>query len=101
MNVVADRPAASYRAGDALALDVHVVSDLRTPLPGAVVRASLTWPGGSHEWRWQGDVDPDSCVRVGTVQAVAPDASGDLILDLALEHPDVKATNRYVADLRG
>ena len=29
--------------------------------------AKLSWPGGSHAWRWGGDVPPDSCVRVGTV----------------------------------
>ncbi|HET7654247.1 MAG TPA: hypothetical protein VFK42_14510 [Acidimicrobiales bacterium] len=99
--VVADRPAAAYRAGDALALDVHVVSDLRVPLSAGVVTARLSWSGGSHEWRWTGDVDADTCVRVGTIQAVAPDAPGDLVLDLSFEHDEVKVTNRYVSQLRG
>jgi beta-mannosidase len=98
--VVADRPAESYRAGDPLALDVHVVSDLRVPLTGGVVTARLSWAGGSHEWQWTGDVDADACVRIGTIQAVAPDAPGDLVLDLSFEHDEVKATNRYVAALR-
>jgi beta-mannosidase len=98
--VVADRPSASYRPGDALALDVHVVSDLRVPLPGGVVTARLTWPGGSHEWRWQGDVASDTCVRIGTVQAIAPDVAGELVLDLAFDHPEAKATNRYASEIR-
>lgn len=97
--VVADRPDAAYRPGDALALDVHVVSDLRRALEGAVVRATLRWSGGSHEWAWQGDVDADSCVRVGTVQAVVPDAAGPLSLELVLEHDEAKAANRYEATI--
>ena len=92
---MADRPAASYRPGDSLALDVHVVSDLRVPLNDGVVTASLRWPGGSHEWRWAGDVGPDSCLLVGTVQAVVPDAPGPLTLDLVLEHSLAGAANRY------
>jgi beta-mannosidase len=99
--VVADRPAASYRPGDALALDVHVVSDLRAPLAEAVVRATLHWTGGSHTWAWVGDVPADTCVRVGTVQAVVPDAPGPLRLELELEHPDAKAANRYESVIEG
>jgi len=83
------------RPGDALALDIHVVSDLRTPLTGAVVRAVLSWPGGEHSWAWEGDVGPDDCVRVGTVQAIVPDAEGACVLQLTMEHPAVTTTNRY------
>ena len=98
--VVADRPAAVYRPGDAIALDVHVVSDLRAPIDGGVVTARLSWgDGGAHTWRWQGDVPADSCVRVGTVQAIAADTPGTLVLDLTFEHDDVKATNRYVSEI--
>ena len=93
--VVADRPAAMYTPGTPLALDVHVVSDLRTGLMGAVVRARLSWPGGDHAWGWEGDIPADDCVRVGTVQAVVPDAAGPLVLDVTLEHPEAKAANRY------
>jgi beta-mannosidase len=93
--VVADRPAPSYAPGEAIALDVHVVSDLRTPLTGAVVRAALTWSGGEHQWAWTGDVPADACVRVGTIQAVAPDQPGELRLDLELVHAEAKAANTY------
>jgi beta-mannosidase len=98
--VVADRLAASVRPGDALALDVHVVSDLRTPLDGVVAHAHLSWPGpgGEHEWRWQGDVPADDCVRVGTIQFVVPDAAdgSELVLALETTGPAVaRATNRY------
>jgi hypothetical protein len=64
------------------------------------VVARLSWPSGSHEWRWQGDAPADSCVRVGTVQAVVPDAPGTLVLELTLEHDDVKATNRYESTIQ-
>jgi beta-mannosidase len=95
--VVADRLPAEVRAGDALALDVHVVSDLRRPLPGTEVHARLTWDGGEHSWRWRGDVDADDCVRVGTVQAIVPDAPGPLTLELRCTHLEGRADNRYTA----
>ena len=90
--VVADRLPASVAAGRPLALDVHVVSDLRTPVDGARVTAQVTWPGGEHTWRWRGDVGADECVRVGTLQLVVPDlgpdVAGVLALDLELRLPD-------------
>jgi hypothetical protein len=74
---------------------VHVVSDLRVALEATEVRARLTWPGDEHGWRFHGDVPADSCVRVGMVRFVVPDAPGELVLDLELESGDVVATNRY------
>ena len=44
--VVADRLPATVTPGDALALDVHVVSDLRVAVDDARVTARLRWPGG-------------------------------------------------------
>jgi hypothetical protein len=84
--------------GDHLALDVHVVSDLRQPL-GARVEARMSWPGGDHRWRWEGDVGADDCVRVGTVQFVVPDASGPLVLGLTLTAGEIEATNHYQATI--
>ena len=94
--VVADRPAASYQPGQPLALDVHVVSDLRTELAGEVA-ATLAWPGGEHRWGWEGVVGPDSCARVGTMQAIVPDATGELTLHLELSAGEMTAINRYVS----
>jgi beta-mannosidase len=98
--VVADRLPASVAAGDPLALDVHVVSDRRYPIDDAQVTASLSWPDGGHTWRWGGEIGADTCVRVGTIQAMVPDlgpdATGVLALDLELQLPDGEAvTNRY------
>jgi beta-mannosidase len=93
--VVADRLPPAVAPGDALALDVHVVSDLRAAIDDAQVTARLTWPGGAHGWRWVGDVPADACARVGTLQLVVPDAGVDdgaappvLALDLELRLPD-------------
>jgi len=97
--VVADRPAARYSPGDALALDVHIVNDLRKPVQGQV-RARLQWTGGAEEWRWEGEVPEDDCVRVGTVQAVVPDATGPLTLSLALVG-EVAVANRYDSVIAG
>jgi len=97
--VVADRPPPAVKPGDTLGLDIHVVSDLRRPLEGAVVKATVSWDGGSHAWRWQGDVPADSCVRVGTVSLVVPDAGGPLGLDLDLAAGDTAASNRYRAEI--
>ncbi|MCU1379211.1 MAG: putative glycosidase [Acidimicrobiales bacterium] len=95
--VVADRLPATVRPGETLALDVHVVSDLRQPLGPARVDAALSWPSGSHDWHWEGEVPADGCVRVGTLQAVVPDEPGELILDLAVHTAEQAATNRYTA----
>ena len=97
--VVADRLPESVPVGTALALDVHVVSDVRRLLEGTICTANLRWPGGSHSWRWGGDVPPDSCVRVGTIQFVVADQPGELWLDLVVEHGDEVATNRYVSTI--
>jgi beta-mannosidase len=77
--VVADRLPAAVAPGDALALDVHVVSDRRLDLSGHL-DVELRWEGGAHRWHFEGDVPADSCVRVGTVQAEVPDAPGELVL---------------------
>jgi len=82
-----------------LALDLHVVNDLHHALGGAVVTAELRWRGGSHTWRFGGDVPADDCVRVGIVRFIAPDAPGSIELDLTLDAGTVAATNRYVAEI--
>ena len=93
--VVSDRPASSYTPGQAVTLQVHVVSDLRRALPGAAVTARLSGPGLDREWRWAGDVPADSCVHVGAVRAVAPERPGPLVLELELVAGDLTARNRY------
>jgi hypothetical protein len=93
--VIADPLPATVAPGEPLALDVHVVNDLRRAIERATVVARLSWPGGGHEWRWQGDVDADSCALVGTVQALAPSAPGPLALELHLAGVGVDAANAY------
>ncbi|HAP77947.1 MAG TPA: hypothetical protein DCR14_17925 [Acidimicrobiaceae bacterium] len=97
--VVADPMPPEVIAGEAIALDVHVVSDLRHALDDVRCTATLRWPGGSHQWAFTGSVPPDECVRVGMVRFVVPDATGELWLDLTLEHPEVTATNRSTSTL--
>ena len=95
--VVADRLPASIAPGQRLGLDVHVVSDLRGPIDGAVLDARVRWPGGGHEWRWEGDIAADSCVHVGRIDCEVPSLTGALGLDLTLEAGEVSATNHYEA----
>ena len=97
--VVADQPPATVAPGDSLALDVHVVSDLRRPLEAVVVDARLTWEGGCRRWRWRGAVPADGCVRVDTISVVVPDAPGRLVLDLDLADGRVRGRNRYCAEI--
>ena len=102
---VADRLPEGLSAGEGFALDIHVVSDRRDPIEGAELTATLSWPHDRHAWRWRGDAPADSCVRVGTIQAVAPamtahDAAGALVLELELRLPDGETvTNRYESTL--
>jgi beta-mannosidase len=93
--VVADRPPAALDPGQAVALDVHVVSDLRHPLQRVEVAADLTWDGGRRSWRWRGDVPADAVVRVGHVQFVTPDVPGDVGLDLRCVYPGGATVNSY------
>jgi beta-mannosidase len=97
--VVADRLPGRVAPGATLGLDVHVISDVHRLLEGIGCTATLRWPGGSHTWHWQGDAPPDSCVRIGTIGFVVPDAPGELWLDLAIVHGDEVATNRYEASI--
>ncbi|MEX2659746.1 MAG: hypothetical protein WD232_08615 [Acidimicrobiales bacterium] len=92
--VVSERLPAAVTPGTALALDVHVVSDLRTELADAVVTATVRWDGGEHAWTWEGSVPADAVVRVGTVSVVVPEAPGELAVDLALAGPGTVAANR-------
>ncbi|MEY2406399.1 MAG: beta-mannosidase [Acidimicrobiaceae bacterium] len=96
--VVADRLPAVVHPGDALALDVHVVSDRHEALAACSVTAVLRWDGGEETWRWGGDVPADSCVRVGTAPIVVPDAHGPLTFSLELDGP-VHATNAYLSEI--
>ena len=95
--VTCDPPPPEVAPGEALALDVHVVSDLRTPLAGAEVSATVGWVGGSHTWRWTGDVPADDCVRVGTISLLVPDVPGPLTI--ALEHDGL--VNTYTSSVSG
>jgi beta-mannosidase len=106
--VVADRLPAEATSGDALALDVHIVNDLRTPVEGRVT-ARLSWPGGEHSWCFGGGVAADSCERVGTLQFVVPtlddpgpesDGPPTLRLDLTLDAGDHGIGNEYTATIR-
>jgi beta-mannosidase len=70
--ITADRLPEVITVGNAFSLDVHVVSDLRHPLRGGVATARLHWPGGEHLWQWQGEIGPDTVVRVGAVDLLVP-----------------------------
>jgi beta-mannosidase len=86
--VVADRLPAAVAPGDALALDVHVVNDLRRSLDGMTATVEARWTGGEHTWRYRGDVSADAVARIGTPQLVVPDAPGALTLSLTLTGAD-------------
>lgn len=95
--VVADRLAPTYHAGDTIYLNVHVVSDLRVPIGSGQVQAVLRWPGGSRAWSFEGSVEADSCTRVGSVNLLVPDVTGELVLELGLSRPGGATHNRYAS----
>lgn len=97
--VVADPLPERLGPGEAFACDLHVVSDLAHPLAGAEVRARLSWEGDAERYGWRGEVPADGCVRVATIQAIAPSTPGPLVLDLELTHPDLPTAvvNRYTS----
>lgn len=85
--LTADRLRREHAPGEAVALDVHIVSDLRHGLSGCRVDARLTWEGGQHRWSFAGEVEADSVAFVGTLCFVVPDAPGQLRLELLLSGP--------------
>jgi beta-mannosidase len=94
--VVSSRTLSTKAPGDGLSLEIHVVSDRRTPIVDAELTATLAWEGDSRAWRWAGDIGADACVRAGVIETVLPDAEGPVMLDLALRLPDGElVTNRY------
>jgi beta-mannosidase len=97
--ITADRPAASYQPGRRLTLNVHVVSDLRRPLLGAIAEARLSWPGGERVWRFAGDVPADSCVRIGRLDQVLEPSRGEgpIRIDLTLQWGEGTTTNSYLS----
>ena len=75
--VIADRPPATVAPGDALALDVHVVSTTfacRSTARGDGPRCR--GPAAASALAVAGDVPADDCVRVGTVRSSCPDVPG-------------------------
>jgi beta-mannosidase len=95
--VVADRLEPAYAPGQSVEVQVHVVSDLRTPLAGNRVQACLSWPGGTRAWSFEGDLEADACTRIGTLHHVLPAASADgaVTLDLDLEWSGGNAHSSY------
>ena len=104
MIVVTDPLPATVRPGAELALDVHVVNDLRSAVVDATVAVTCTWRGGRRQWAFRGDVEADTCALVGRLELTVPDAPGDLLLGLALTGRDgadaeVTATRRAGATI--
>jgi beta-mannosidase len=93
--VVADPLPASIEPGADLHLAVHAVSDLRKPLANVEVAATLRWRQERLEWRFGGEIEADSVVRVGTARFAAPTVPGPLRLDLTLTADGVTASNSY------
>jgi len=99
--IVADRLPAEVHPGEALLLDVHVVSDVREPLKDLAVTAELTWPDGNHTWAWRGEIGADSVARIGSINWIVPEAEGPVELALHLRQGDNEtASNRYRAAIR-
>jgi beta-mannosidase len=101
--VVADWPAPSYAPSSTLCLDLHVVNDLREVLVGAVVEATVSWPGGGRRWIFEGDAAGRACSFVGSLRTVLPELPAPrydplpLGVDLRLQWPGGAgpATNNY------
>ena len=93
--IVADRLPATMVGGTRLRITVHAVSDRHDALADTEVSAVVEASGERREWKWEGDILPDECTRVGEIEIVAPYAPGTITLDLTLQCGDVVATNRY------
>lgn len=98
--VVADRVPRQMVPGQAILLDVHVVSDEREPLEDLDVVATLLWPGGDHRWAWRGQIGADSVARIGSINWIVPNVNGSVALHVQLRHDgDEIASNSYRGDI--
>ena len=103
--VVADPLPAVLAPGEAIDLAVHVVSDERSPIADAQVRATVRASapangagGGSaavSEQHWGGTIPEDSCSLVGRVKAVVPGFANELVVSLELTAEAMAVTNEY------
>ncbi len=94
--VVADPLPPVLRANTVHTVAIHVVSDLREPLSGAEIRATVTFPDGeTKRSRWGGDVAGDACEFIANLEFALPSTHGELRLDLELVSDDVVAANTY------
>ena len=82
--VVCDTLPGTVQPGQMLNLDVHVVSDLREAI-AATVAVTATWPGGTQQWGFRGEVEADDCALVGRITIEVPDVEGELLLGLTLD----------------
>ena len=82
--VVCDVLPAAVEPGRALTFGIHVVNDLRESL-AATVAVSASWPGGTRQWGFRGEVEADDCTLVGKVTIDVPDVAGELLVGVALD----------------
>ena len=79
-----------------------VVVPQKNTLPRVALGGFSTPDGqGDQAWAWTGDIGADTCVRVGELAVVVPEAQGELVIDLTLESEAHSATNRYVTMIDG
>jgi beta-mannosidase len=94
--IVADPLPPVLRAGTPQSVAIHVVSDLREPLTGAEIRATVTFPDGqTHGSRWGGDVAADTCEFIAELDFTPPTTPGEIRLDLELITDDLAIANTY------
>ena len=99
--VVADPLDAVLAPGEGIDLAVHVVSDVRNPIPDAQVRATVRANiagGGSaivSEQSWSGTIPEDACSLIGRVKAAVPGLANELVVSLRLTTDQLAVTNEY------
>ncbi len=99
--VVADPLGAVLAPGEGVDLAVHVVSDVRNPIPDArvraTVRANITGGGSAivSEQSWSGTIPQDACSLIGRVKAAVPGLANELVVSLKLTAETMTVTNEY------
>ena len=88
---VADRLPAHLHGGEQFGIELHVVSDLRISIPGAILTATIRWPGGEQRHRYEGDFAADSVERIGVLEIAVPEVDGELTVELDLEFTDPRS----------
>lgn len=98
--VVIDQLPPVVHPGESHTLAVHAVSDLRTAVEIATASAEVTQAGEARTIAWEGIIDADACVLIGSIPVDVGERPGPLVIEVTLLAGEHMARARTSATIR-